>query len=185
MAKLAVTPPAGGMHRSPARSRPDLRPLVARTKGSATEGVYGLILAISVIALSREYDASDAGPVALAVLVTAVVFWLAHVYARMLGSGVSSARRPTRSEVARALREHGSLVEVVVPLVLVLSLGAIGVLPDRAVFMAATVIALVELGAAGSYAAITHGAGPGGTVMSGAITVGLGLVVVSLKVIVH
>jgi hypothetical protein len=185
MAKFAVTPPAGDTHRSPARSRPDLRPLVARTKGSATEGVYGLILAMSVIALARHYDASDAGPVALAVLVTAVVFWLAHVYASVLGSGVSSAGRPTRDEVADALRQHGSLVEVVVPLVLVLSLGAIGVLPDHAALVAATVIALVELAAAGGYAATTHGAGPVGTIVSGAIAVGLGLAVVSLKVIVH
>jgi hypothetical protein len=142
-----------------------------------------LIVATSVIAVS--YEASDASAVALAVLVTAVVFWLAHVYARVLGSDVSQARKPTRTELAHTLREHLSLVEVVVPLVLVLGLGAIGVIPDRAAFIAATVIALVELAAAGGYAARTRGAGLRSTAMSAAIALALGLLVVLLKVLVH
>jgi hypothetical protein len=163
-------------------SGPDLRPLVARTGGSATQAVYGLILATSVIAAS--YDASDAAPVALAVLVTAVVFWLAHVYAHMLGRDVSLARG-TRAELAGALRDHWSLVEVVMPLVLVLGLGAIGVIPDRTALVAATAVGLFELAAAGGYAAVTRGAGPLGTVISAAIALALGLVVVLLKVLVH
>jgi hypothetical protein len=165
------------------RSGPDLRPLVVRTSGSATEAVYGLILATSVIAVS--YDASDAGPVALAVLVTAVVFWLAHVYAHLLGRGVSEEPGPTRADIARALREHWSLVAVVVPLVLVLGLGAIGAIPDRAALVAAMAIALIELAAAGAYAAITRGASPPWTIVSAAIALALGLLVVLLKVLVH
>jgi hypothetical protein len=60
-----------------------MRPLVARTSGSATEGIYGLVLALSVIAVSWYYGPPDAGRVALSVLGTAVVFWLAHVYAHV------------------------------------------------------------------------------------------------------
>ena len=163
--------------------RPDLRPLIVRTSGSATEGVYGLILATSVIAVAREHHPSDAGSVALAVLVTTVVFWLSHVYAHMLGSDVSEARRPARTELADALRVDWSLIEVVAPLVL--ALGAIGVMPDRAALVAATAIALVELAAAGGDAAIRRGTGPRGTVISAAIALALGLVVVLLKVLVH
>jgi hypothetical protein len=165
------------------RSGPDLRPLVVRTGGSATEAVYGLILATSVIAVS--YDASDAGRVALAVLVTAVVFWLAHVYARLLGRGASEGRGPTRAEIACALREHWSLVAVVMPVVLVLCLGAIDAIPDRAATVAATAIALVELAAAGGYAASHRGASPARTIVSAAIALALGLLVVLLKVLVH
>ena len=176
-------PPAPSSSDRSTGSGPDLRPLVVRTGGSRIEAVYGLILATSVIAVS--YDASDAGRTALAVLVTALVFWLAHVYAYVLGRGVAQARRPGRTELARALREHWSLVEVVAPLVLVLGLGAIDVSPDRAALVAATAIALVELAAAGGYAASTRGAGPHGTVISAAIALGLGLLVVLLKVLVH
>ena len=83
-----------------ARSGPGWRPLVARTSGSATEGVYGLLLATSVIAISPVGDPLDAGRVGLAVFVTAGVFWLAHVYANLLGIGVSEEQALTRAAVA-------------------------------------------------------------------------------------
>lgn len=96
---------------------------------------------------------------------------------------MSEARGPTRAEAARALREHWSLVAVVVPLVLILGLGAIGAIPDRAAIVAATAIALVELAAAGGYAAISRGASPPQTIVSAAIALALGLLVVLLKVL--
>jgi hypothetical protein len=166
-----------------ASSGPSLRPLVVRTRGSAIQAVYGLILATSVIAVS--YDTHDAGRVGSAVLVTAVVFWLAHVYAYLLGRDVVQARRPSAEEVGNALREHGSLVQAVLPLVLVLGLGAVGAVPDRAALLGATVIALVELAAAGGYAAARGGAGLRGTAVSAGIAPGLGLVIVLLKALVH
>jgi hypothetical protein len=163
----------------------DWRPLSVRTSASATEGIYGLILATAVIAVSREYGEADAGRVALAVLVTAIVFSLAHVYAALLGRGVSEEQTLTRAEVVHALRDHWTLVEVAVPLIGVLGLGAIGVIPDDTALVAATVLALVELAAAGAYAAIRHGAGPRGTILSAAFALVLGLAIVLLKTLVH
>ena len=147
--------------------------------------MYGLILATAVIAISRESDPSDAGQAALSVLVTALVFWLAHVYARLLGTAVSHDRGLTRAAVAWAAREHWSLVEVAIPLVLVLGLGAIGVIPERAALVSGTVLALVELAATGAYAAIRHDAGPAGTLLSAAFASTLGVFVVLLKVLIH
>lgn len=167
------------------RSDPDWRPFAIRTSESATQGVYGLILATTVIAISRESDPSDAGQAALSMLVTALVFWLAHVYARLLGTAVAHDRALTRGAVARAAREHWSLVEVAIPLVLILGLGAIGVMPERVALVAATALALLELAAAGAYAAIRHDAGPGGTLLSAAFALMLGLLVVLLKVLIH
>ncbi len=46
------------------------RPRVVRTSGSVVEAIYGLILATSVIAVSREYDSSNAGRIGITVLVT-------------------------------------------------------------------------------------------------------------------
>ena len=66
-----------------------------------------------------------------------------------------------------------------------LALGAIGVISDRSALVAATVIALVELTAAGGYAAVRHGASPLGTIFSAAIALALGAVVVLLKALVH
>jgi hypothetical protein len=167
------------------RSDPDWRPFAIRTSESATQGVYGLILATAVIAISRESDPSDAGQAALSMLVTALVFWLAHGYARLLGTAVSHDRGLTRAAVAWAAREHWSVVEVAIPLVLLLGLGAIDVIPDRAALVAATILALLELAATGAYAAIRHDAGPGGTLLSAAFALMLGLLVVLLKVLIH
>ncbi len=165
---------------------PDLRPLVVRTSGSATQGIYGLILATTVIAVSRETASSpSAGETAVAVMVVALAFWLAHIYASLLGVAVSEERRLTRGEAAQALRRNWSLVEVAVPLVLMLALGAIGVISDRSALVAATIIALVELTAAGGYAAIRHGATPLGAIFSAAIALGLGAAIVLLKALVH
>ena len=161
------------------------RPRLVRTTGSVVEAVYGLILATSVIAVSREYDASNAGRIGITVLVTGVVFWLAHVYARVLAGSIVRRRMLNRSEVREALRHDWPLVEVTLPLLLVLGLGALDVVPDRAAILAATLAALVELAAAGAYAARLSGAGLRGTVVSAAIAVTLGGVVVMLKAFVH
>ena len=73
------------------------RPQVVRTTGSVTEAIYGLVLATSVIAVSREYDSSNAGLIGVSVLVTGVVFWLAHVYARVLAGFDHPPRRAGRA----------------------------------------------------------------------------------------
>ena len=161
------------------------RPRLVRTTGSVVEAVYGLILATSVIAVSREYDASNAGRIGITVLVTGVVFWLAHVYARVLAGSIVRQRMLKRDEVREALRHDWPLVEVTLPLLLVLGLGVLDVVPDRAAILAATLVALVELAAAGAYAARSSGAGLRGTVVSAAIAVTLGSAVVLLKAFVH
>jgi hypothetical protein len=161
------------------------RPRVVRTTGSVVEAIYGLILATSVIAVSREYDASNAGRIGVTVLVTGVVFWLAHVYARVLAGSITHRRLLSRSEVRKALRHDWPLVEVTVPLVVILALGALDFVPDKAAILAATLAALVELAAAGGYAARASGAGLRGTVVSAVIAVALGSAVVLLKALVH
>jgi len=161
------------------------RPRVMRTKGSVTEAIYGLILATSVIAVSREYDSSNAGRIGVTVLVTGVVFWLAHVYARALARSITQHRMLDRSEMGEVLRHDRPLVEVTVPLVVILALGALDAVPDKAAILAATIAALVELAAAGAYAARMSGAGARGTVVSAIIAVTLGSAVVLLKALVH
>jgi hypothetical protein len=161
------------------------RPLVASTTGSVTEAIYGLILATSVIAVSAEYASSNAGLVGVTVLVTGVVFWLAHVYARVLAGSITRHRRPNRSDVREALRHDWPLVEVTVPIVVILALGALDVVPDKTAILAATLAVLAELAAAGAYGARVSGAGLGGTVASTLIAVTLGGAVVLLKAVVH
>lgn len=156
-----------------------------RTAGSVTEGIYGLILAVSVIAVSREYESTNAGTIAVTVLVTGVVFWLAHVYARILSRSMAGDRWPTRAETREVLRHDWPLVEVTIPLVLVLLLGVVDVLRDETAILLAVLGALLELAASGAYAARSSGAGVPMTILSAAVAVALGGAVVLLKVLVH
>jgi hypothetical protein len=160
-------------------------PRVLHTTGSVTEGIYGLILATSVIAVSREYESSNAGLIGVTVLVTGIVFWLAHVYARVLARSMESRRMLNRSEIREVLRHDWPLDEVTAPLVLILALGAAGILPDKVAILVATLAALAELATAGAYAARMGGAPVRGTILSAAIAVALGGGVILLKVLVH
>jgi hypothetical protein len=175
----------GSARPGPGRGAFDWRPRVLRTTGSVTEGIYGLILAVSVIAVSQEYEATNAGTIAVTVLVTGVVFWLAHVYARILSRSMAGDRWPTWPEARAVLRHDWPLVEVTIPLVLVLALGVVGVLPDRTAVTLTVLAALAELATAGAYAARTSGSGTLGVVVSAAVAVALGGVVVLLKAFVH
>jgi hypothetical protein len=167
------------------RPRKRWRPFVVDTSGSVTEAIYGLILATSVIAVSAEYDSSNAGLVAVTVLVTGVVFWLAHVYARVLAGSITNHRMLNRVEMRSVLRHDWPLVEVTVPLVLILGLGVLGFVGDKRAILAATLAALVELAAVGAYSARLSGAGVPGTVASAIVAVSLGSAVVLLKTLVH
>lgn len=160
-------------------------PRVLHTTGSVTEGIYGLILATSVIAVSREYESSNAGLIGITVLVTGIVFWLAHVYARVLARSMEHRRMLRGPEIREVLRHDWPLVEVTVPLLVVLTLGAIEVIPDKAAILAAMILALAELAAAGAYAASMGGAPTRGVILSAVIAVALGGGVVLLKVLVH
>jgi hypothetical protein len=161
------------------------RPRVVRTTGSVTEAIYGLILATSVIAVSREYDASNAGHVAVSVLITGVVFWMAHVYSRVLAGALRSERKLDRAALRDAWRHDWPLVEITIPLVLILLSGALGAIPDRAAILTATGVALGELAIAGAYGARMAGARLPGTLLSAVVAVSLGSVVVLLKALLH
>lgn len=178
--RLATVPAVSGR-----LSHIDWRPRVLRTQGSVTEGIYGLILAVSVIAVSREYESTNAGTIAVTVLVTGVVFWLAHVYARILSRSMAGDSWPTRSEAREVLRHDWPLVEVTIPLVLILLLGALDVVRDETAILLAVFAALLELGTSGAYAARSSGAGIPMTLASSAVAGGLGGAVVLLKVLVH
>ena len=72
--------------------------------------VYGTVLAGSLIATEGARDPVDVPRVLVLVLVTQLVYWLAHVYADLVGQRVRTGRRPHRSDVRELLRDEWSLV---------------------------------------------------------------------------
>jgi hypothetical protein len=116
------------------------------------------------------------------VLSTALVLWVAHIYAHALSESISE-RRPLRPHVFRAIarRERGILLAAVPPLV-VLTLGTFGLFGESTSIWLALAVGLVTLGLEGwRYARLEQLHAPG-TLVAVAANVGLGLLVVLLKV---
>src|SRR5947209_18151803 len=77
-----------------------------RNPGSA---VYGVVLADSLLAI--EGDGHVGVPrLVLTVLATQCVYWLAHIYAELVGGRIVTGRRPHRGEVGRLLAEEWPMV---------------------------------------------------------------------------
>lgn len=165
---------------------PPWRPRTTRVHdGSIAEALYGLVLATSVIAVSQESEGDNAGRIAVTVLVTSIVFYLAHVYSRILATQIRDRAPLGRGRMGALLRHDLPLVTVTLPLVFILLLGAAGLIRDRTATTAAMLAALVELGAAGVYAARAAGATMWWTLAYGAASLALGAFIVILKILIH
>jgi hypothetical protein len=162
--------------------RPGVGHAAERNVGNA---IYGLILATSVIAVSREYTGDNAGITAVTVIVTAAVFWLAHVYAEVLALEVDERHMPTRREIRNVVRMEWPLVQAGILPTLVLLLGTLDVVDDAGAQDAALAVCLVELGVTGVAAARITGARGALVVVSGLVALSLGVAVTALKVLVH
>jgi len=94
------------------------------------ESIYGLILISGMILVSGTHN--DASwKVLITVIVTVLVFWLAHVYAGTLArfSGKLGGGNLNRAIKESILKSRGLLVSAILPIG-VLSLGALDVLSD-------------------------------------------------------
>jgi hypothetical protein len=162
--------------------RPGVRAAAKRDVG---EAVYGLILATSVIVVSRQYNPDHAGITAVTVIGTAVVFWLAHLYAGALALDMSERRRPTRAEMREVVDRHWPLVQAGILPTAILLLGPIGLVGDAAAQSIAIGSCLAELATIGVIAARAAGGRGAVVLLSGATAFSLGVVIVLLKVVVH
>jgi hypothetical protein len=109
-----------------------------RTKpANLARAIYGYILATSLVAAFSEDDDYSTTEVAVAVFVTGLVFWLAHVYASLLGERYAAGRRLTRSETVAEFYGEWPLIQAFIPSLTVLLLGTIGLLShDTAIWLA-------------------------------------------------
>ena len=107
--------------------------------------IYGYILATSLVAAFSEDDDYSTTEVAVSVFVTGLVFWLAHVYASLLGERYVAGRRLTRSEIGAEFYAEWPLVQAFIPSIAVLLLGTIGLLSDDTAVWLAIAVGLAAL----------------------------------------
>jgi hypothetical protein len=145
--------------------------------------IYGTILATALIAAYSEDAGSDPLQVAVAVVSTAVVFWLAHAYAGVLARGAQPGRVLARA--GTELAQEWPLVLGSLPPVLPLLLGPLGLLSDYHAETAAIVAGVAVLAGWGMTIAWRRGRSLLGIALGAGSSAFFGLVVIGLKALVH
>lgn len=161
-------------------------PRVARAaRGERLGGfIYGTIIVLGVVVAGSKAYPDDSGSIAALVVVTSIVFWLAHVYAHGLAYSVADDQHLSFAALRTVARREGSIVEAALPPAAALTLGALGVISTQAAVWAALALGLIVLAAQGIAVARIERLGWLGTVGIVAANLTLGLVLVGLKLLV-
>ena len=157
--------------------------LIIGTRRTIAGTVYGTIVVLSVVTAGATVE-HDLWRLAVIAAATVAIYWLAHVYSDGLGESLNVGRRLTANELgAIARRERSILLAAVLPVAAIV-LGAIGVLADRTALWVAVGVGVATLTVQGLRYARLERLSPTGTVVTVAINLALGLVIVVLKALV-
>jgi hypothetical protein len=143
--------------------------------------VYGTILAMSVIAATGATGPAEPWRLAGFVASSAVVFWLAHVYASALDQSIQSGRRVDLGSLERVARHEAAIPLAAVPAIVALSLGALGVLRESRSIWLAMGLGVATLGVQAWRYSQIESLGTSKTIAVIASNVALGLALVGLK----
>ena len=145
---------------------------------------YGTIIVLSVLVAGSRAFPHDAGHIAALVAVTSVVFWLAHVYAHGLAHSVVHDEHLSLAALTSIARREGSIIEASVPPLAALLLGAFGVVSTKTAVWIAFGLGLAVLALQGVVFARVERLSWPAAVLLVAANLGLGVVLVGLKVFV-
>jgi hypothetical protein len=151
---------------------------------NVTGAIYGLILGSSVIAAAGADHPRQAGLVEIYLCVTALVFYLAHVYARVIGTWIEGDP-PSWAAIRAELRRERPMIGAQVLPALVLLLGVIGVFGGRTAITLAVIVSLTELMLGVAFACWRAKATPAQLAISIGVAGFFAIVVIALKVFVH
>ena len=162
----------------------DLKALVVGTRETIAGTVYGTIIVLSEVTAAASAFKNDLTSLAVIVAVTTIVFWAAHVYSQGIGRSIDLGRRLSSTELWRiAQRESSMLLAAVLPLLL-LALGAAGVLGKSAALWLVVVVGVVTLTAEGVRFARLERLSRANAMLTVGFNLGLGLAIAGLKALV-
>jgi hypothetical protein len=155
--------------------------LVFGTGSTIASTVYGTVVAMATVTAAYAAE-RDPWKVAATVSTTAVVLWIAHLYAHSLSERIHLARRLTRADFAPiARRELGIPLAAALP-VAALVAGALGLLDEPSAVWLALGVGLVTLAGEGVRYARLERLGARSTIVAVSANLALGLLVVLLKI---
>jgi hypothetical protein len=147
--------------------------------------IYGSILAVAFITIFRQEHAAPEA-VAVSVLGTMVVFFVAHVWSSILGWRLHHRQRVTFGRVKRIGRAEWPLLEAGVAPGLVLVLGWIGVISPTHAEDIALAVCIIQLFAWGFVVGLRTYDLLWAALLGGFVDGALGLVIVALEIrVVH
>ena len=149
------------------------------------EAIYGLILSTAVVAAVSEDEDIDVGYVFVTVAVTAVVFWVAHVYAHFTAARMVDGAGVSGEERSRILRRQAPLMLGAVPALAALAVGWVGLISTETAVDLAIGLGVAALASCGFVMARRAQLSPLWTILVTAFSGALGLVMVGLKLLVH
>lgn len=145
-------------------------------------GVYGTILVTSIVAAA---DASEAIWRSLGiVVVTTVVFWLAHVYAHAIASSVDRSAAFSLAEVRRIARHEWPLLQAAALPSLCLAAGGLGLVELTSAYWLAIGVGVAALTWWGLLFARQTGLSRTATFVVVLVNAAFGVCIVALKVFV-
>jgi len=165
------------------RSGPMERPDWIRREHFAAGAIYGTVVYVSILVLLEE-DGTDPANAAAILAGTAVVFWLAHIYAHLVPRIASKGRLRTGRFLETAQDQAGILVAAAIPMV-PLALAMLGLLDDRTGLWLATAAGLAALAGFSVLEARVAGAGWWRSFWIAAVLLAGGLVLLRLEVALH
>ncbi len=145
-------------------------------------GIYGMVVTGAVFASAG--GQLKTLPLAIAVIVTLVVYWLAEEYAEV-GEHASAGRLPSRAQIQAALAEKWPMVTAsYVPLAMLLGARVLGATPMHAAYFAlgVTVVLLTYYGWSAGRTSGLHGRP---LFLMTAAAGSLGLVMIGLKLLIN
>jgi hypothetical protein len=146
--------------------------------------VYGTIVVMATVTAGSKAADTDTGRLAGIVVVTVLVFWVAHVYSHALAESLRAQTRLDAHELGRIARREFALPLAAVAPTAALVLGALGVLREQTAIWLALGIGILTLAVEGARYAAIERLGGAATLVQVGINVSLGLVIVGLKVLV-
>jgi cell division protein FtsW (lipid II flippase) len=164
--------------------RGKLRRLVFGHSAGIAGTVYGTIIVMATIAAGARTAEDHPWELAAAVAVSVIVLWIAHVYSNTLAESLQRGRRLDFAEFRALARHELAMPGAAIAPVAALVLGALDVLAIRTAMWLALGLGVATLAVQGArYAALERLSRPA-TVVSIALNVSLGLVIVVLKALI-
>jgi hypothetical protein len=162
--------------------RPGSRTRRRREEGERLGGyIYGEILVLATIVGGAQAYKHGAGHIAVLVLVTTTVFWLAHVYAHALAESIQRGQHLSWSELKAVAGRESSIIEAAVAPVILLGLGSLGLYSVHLAVWLAFLAGLVVLVAEGLAFARMEKLGALATAAIVTANLAMGLALVALK----